>query len=48
MNEKDSNIIISKLEKYLANKSKRLHDPIFFGNEVRYLNKCIETVLFLM
>ena len=43
MNEKDSNIIISKLEKYLANKGKRLHDPIFFGNEVRYLNKCIET-----
>ena len=25
------------------NKSKRLHDPIFFGNEVRYLKKCIDT-----
>ena len=43
MSEKDSNIILNKLEKYLANKSKRLHDPIFFGNEIRYLNKCIET-----
>ena len=36
-------ISIKKLEKYLLNKSKRLHDPIFFGNEVRYLKKCIDT-----
>lgn len=34
---------IIKLQKFLKNKGRRLHDPIFFGNEIKYLKKCIDT-----
>tara|TARA_B100001057_G_scaffold455782_1_gene502576 strand:+ start:102 stop:1271 length:1170 start_codon:yes stop_codon:yes gene_type:complete len=34
---------IFKLEKIFYGKSKRLHDPIFFGNEIKYLTKCIKS-----
>ena len=34
---------IKKLQKFLKNKGGRLRDPIFFGNEIKYLKKCIDT-----
>ena len=37
------NETIKKLQKFLKNKGGRLHDPIFFGNEIKYLKKCIDT-----
>ena len=41
--KKNFNKIISKLDRFFANKSKRLHDPVFFGNEKKYLINCIKT-----
>ena len=35
--------ILSGLRKIIKNKTGRLHDPIFFGNEKKYLNNCIAT-----
>ena len=36
--------MISDFENYFKfKKSKRLHDPIFFGNETKYLKECIST-----
>ena len=37
------NKLISNFEKAFLNKNKRLHDPIFFGNEIKYLNQCIKS-----
>ena len=37
------NKLISNFEKAFLNKNKRLHDPIFFGNETKYLNQCIKS-----
>ena len=34
---------ITEIQKLLKNNQKRLHDPIFFGNELKYLKKCIDT-----
>ena len=34
---------ITKLEKIFYGRSKRLHDPIFCGNEIKYLTKCIKS-----
>ena len=41
--KKNFNKLISNFEKAFLNKSKRLHDPIFFGNEIKYLNQCIKS-----
>lgn len=41
--KKNFNKTISKLDRFFANKSKRLHDPVFFGNEKKYLINCINT-----
>ena len=42
--KKNFDILISDLERYFLNKkSKRLHDPIFFGNETKYLSQCIKS-----
>ena len=36
--------LISDFENYFRfKKSKRLHDPIFFGNEAKYLKECISS-----
>ena len=35
--------IIKIFKKLLKNKSKGHHDPIFLGNEKKYLNKCISS-----
>lgn len=37
------NYIRSKLKLFFKKKTKRLHDPLFFGNEKKYLNKCIDS-----
>jgi perosamine synthetase len=34
---------ISNLDKIFLGKSKRLHDPFFFGNEIKYLTNCIKS-----
>ncbi len=36
-------ILSSKLNKFFKKKSKQLHTPIFFGNEIKYLKDCIDT-----
>ena len=41
--KKNFDILISDLEKFFSNKSKGLHDPIFFGNEIKYLKQCINS-----
>jgi perosamine synthetase len=33
----------NKLLLFFQKKSKRLHDPLFFGNEKKYLNECIDS-----
>ena len=43
MRDNSLNKTLLKIEKFFANKSKRLHDPIFFGNEKKYLLNCIAT-----
>ncbi len=35
--------IVKKIENLLIKKSKRLHDPIFIGNEIKYLKNCIQS-----
>ena len=35
--------IVKKIENLLIKKSKRLHDPIFIGNEIKYLKNCIRS-----
>ena len=36
-------IIINKIKKVIANGSKKLHEPIFLGNEKKYLIECIDS-----
>ena len=36
-------ILSSKLNNFFKKKSKQLHTPIFFGNEIKYLKDCIDT-----
>ena len=45
MKKKNSfNDLISNFENYFKfKKTKRLHDPIFFGNETKYLKECISS-----
>ena len=43
-NNNNFNSLISDFENYFrSKKSKRLHDPIFFGNETKYLKECISS-----
>ena len=35
--------ILLGLKKIIKNKTGRLHDPIFIGNEKKYLNQCIDS-----
>jgi perosamine synthetase len=43
IDKKNLDKISFKLKQFFLNKSKRLHDPIFFGNEKKYLLNCINT-----
>ena len=40
---KEEKIIINKIKKVIASGSKKLHEPIFFGNEKKYLAECIKS-----
>ena len=40
--EIEKKILIS-FKRMFKNKSKRLHDPLFVGNEKKYLNNCISS-----
>ena len=40
---KKEKIIINKIKKVVANGSKKLHEPIFIGNEKKYLTDCINS-----
>ena len=35
--------IVSKVKNVVKNKSKNLHEPLFKGNEIKYLNECIRS-----
>ena len=39
----EEKIIINKIKKVINNGSKKLHEPIFFGNEKKYLDECIKS-----
>jgi len=41
--DKIENLIIQTIKKLLKNKPKGHHDPIFVGNEKKYLNRCISS-----
>ena len=44
MKKNNFNNLIGDFENYFrSKKSKRLHDPIFFGNEAKYLKECISS-----
>ena len=40
---KKEKIIINKIKKVIEKGSKELHEPIFFGNEKKYLIECINS-----
>ena len=43
MNKNNQEKIIKSLKNLLRNKPKGHHDPLFLGNEKKYLSKCIST-----
>ena len=44
MKEKDLiKLIVNSVKKVVGKKTSSLHEPIFYGNEKKYLNKCIDT-----
>ena len=36
-------LIANSVKKFTGKKASSLHEPIFYGNEKKYLNKCINT-----
>jgi perosamine synthetase len=44
MKEKDLiKLIVNSVKRVVGKKTSSLHEPIFYGNEKKYLNKCIDT-----
>ena len=43
MSNKKISLIVSSVKKIIGKKSKNLHEPLFDGNEFKYLKNCITT-----